>query len=73
MDSVKGKVLFAFQGQIVESLSDLPVNDYSRLLGQITAWRKKVADEIMKEYLNNHHPNETLEWEWCTRKEEVNK
>lgn len=66
MISIKGKVKYSFNNQIVESIHELSAEDYNQLLNRLTIWKKNVSEETIKEYLATNSSHENIEWEWCS-------
>ncbi|WP_026583983.1 hypothetical protein [Bacillus sp. J33] len=73
MDSVKGKVKFSFNNQVVDSIKDLPSEEFDELLSRLSVWRRTVSETVIKDYLSTQLPDEAIAWEWSSPKEDRSK
>lgn len=69
MDSVKGKVKFSFNDQVVDSIKDLPPEEFDELLSRLSVWRRTVSETVIKDFLSTQLPDEVIAWEWSSPKE----
>lgn len=72
MDSV-GKVKFSFNNQVVDSIKDLPPEEFNELLNRVSVWRRTVSETVIRDFLSAQLPDEDIEWEWNSPKEKRHK
>ena len=64
MSQVTGKIIYSFKGKEVHQISDLPEEDYQELLLQLQTWRRKVSQEVIRQYLQTNASSVEVDIEW---------
>lgn len=64
MEGLPGKVSYTYQGNVVDSLLDLPTTDYQKIQQQLFHWRRRLASEVIYHQLQERGLASTIKLTW---------